>query len=430
MAIKKYLDVQPTRRNVLTGLAATGAATALPGFTPYVQAQSAAPIRIGFQVHRTGIGAAYGRWYDRTTTAAAKVINDAGGINGRPVEIIAEDDGTDPKRGAEVIEKFATHHKADITFGTLFSHVVIGSAPRAGELKMPYFVVSEGHHVASGMLNRYTLQPGITDVKSQVQAMAPFVADNLGKKVTMIFPDFAFGHDHRDYFSAAVEAQGGEVVAKIAIPPTETSFTKYFPKIPRNTDVIYHVMVGPAVLTFVKEMGEFFGSSRPEIFGFIDSLEAVDLKTPGLEFLEGTYFWEGNPRYAQANQSEHDKFYRAAVGVDQNGASVSDGKDVSTYAHMFGCWETLHIIKAGMEASGYQGPSDRAKLIEAVEAMTNMPLSQAHPQGAKMFNGKTHQVFGHQYITQVKGGRLELAHTTSIEDTMYPDEVDYTSQSF
>ena len=430
MAIKKYLDVQPTRRNVLTGLAATGAATALPGFTPYVQAQSAAPIRIGFQVHRTGIGAAYGRWYDRTTTAAAKVINDAGGINGRPVEIIAEDDGTDPKRGAEVIEKFATHHKADIAFGTLFSHVVIGSAPRAGELKMPYFVVSEGHHVASGMLNRYTLQPGITDVKSQVQAMAPFVADNLGKKVTMIFPDFAFGHDHRDYFSAAVEAQGGEVVAKIAIPPTETSFTKYFPKIPRNTDVIYHVMVGPAVLTFVKEMGEFFGSSRPEIFGFIDSLEAVDLKTPGLEFLEGTYFWEGNPRYAQANQSEHDKFYRAAVGVDQNGASVSDGKDVSTYAHMFGCWETLHIIKAGMEASGYQGPSDRAKLIEAVEAMTNMPLSQAHPQGAKMFNGKTHQVFGHQYITQVKSGRLELAHTTSIEDTMYPDEVDYTSQSF
>ena len=430
MAIKKYLDVKPTRRNVLTGLAATGAATALPGFTPYVQAQSAAPIRIGFQVHRTGIGAAYGRWYDRTTTAAAKVINDAGGINGRPVEIIAEDDGTDPKRGAEVIEKFATHHKADIAFGTLFSHVVIGSAPRAGELKMPYFVVSEGHHVASGMLNRYTLQPGITDVKSQVQAMAPFVADNLGKKVTMIFPDFAFGHDHRDYFSAAVEAQGGEVVAKIAIPPTETSFTKYFPKIPRNTDVIYHVMVGPAVLTFVKEMGEFFGSSRPEIFGFIDSLEAVDLKTPGLEFLEGTYFWEGNPRYAQANQSEHDKFYRAAVGVDQNGASVSDGKDVSTYAHMFGCWETLHIIKAGMEASGYQGPSDRAKLIEAVEAMTNMPLSQAHPQGAKMFNGKTHQVFGHQYITQVKGGRLELAHTTSIEDTMYPDEVDYTSQSF
>ena len=343
-----------TRRGALKTLG-TGAAAAatLPLWARYTHAQSAAPIKVGFQVHRTGIGAAYGRWYDRTTQAAAKKINDEGGINGRMIEIVAEDDGTDPKRGAEVLEKFENQHGCDIAFGTLFSHVVVGSAPRAGELKLPYFVVSEGHHVASGMLNRYTLQPGITDVKSQVQSMAPFVMNNLGKKVTMVFPDYAFGHDHRDFFSAAVEASGGEVVGLIPIPPTETSFTKYFPKIPRETEVLYHVMVGPAVLTFVKELGEFFGPSRPEIFGFIDSLEAVDIASPGLEFLEGTYFWEGMPRYAQANQTEYEKAYRAAVGVDDTGATVSDPKDVSTYAHMFGCWETLHTIKSGMEAAGY-----------------------------------------------------------------------------
>jgi len=190
-----------SRRALLKGAAAVGAVVAgtqmLPGMVPFIQAQSSEPIKIGFQVHKTGIGAAYGRWYDRTTKAAAQLINDEGGINGREVEIVAEDDGTDPKRGAEVIEKFATQHKTDVAFGTLFSHVVIGSSPRAGELKIPYFVVSEGHHVASGGLNRYTLQPGITDVKSQVQSMAPWVAGNLGKKVTMIYPDFAFGHDHR-----------------------------------------------------------------------------------------------------------------------------------------------------------------------------------------------------------------------------------------
>ena len=423
-----------TRRGVLKTLAAgTGAiaaTSALPGLSGFAQAQSSAPIKIGFQVHRTGIGAAYGRWYNRTTEAAVKRINDMGGINGRPVELVSEDDGTDPKRGAEVVEKFATQHECDIAFGTLFSHVVYGSAPRAGELKLPYFVVSEGHHVASGKLNRYTLQPGITDVKSQVQAMAPFVSENLGKKVTMIFPDFAFGHDHRDFFTAAIEAQGGQVVESIAIPPTETSFSKYFPRIPRETEVIYHVMVGPAVLTFVKELGEFFGPNSPEIFGFIDSLEAVDLKSPGLEFLEGTYFWEGNPRNAQADQSSHDKAYRAAVGVDDNGASIEDAQDVSTYSHMFGCWETLNIIKRGMETAGYQGPADRAKLIEAVEAMSDMPLSDDHPQGAKRFNGKTHQTFGHQYISKVADGKLVVEHTTSIEDGLYEDEVDYTTQSF
>jgi branched-chain amino acid transport system substrate-binding protein len=421
-------NTAPSRRSVLKGLAAGGvAATAFPGF---VQAQTSAPIRLGFQLHRTGIGAAYGRWYERTTVAALEVLNASGGINGRPVEVLFEDDGTDPKRGAEVVEKFANEN-VDLIFGTLFSHVVMGSAPRAGELKLPYLVCSEGHHVASGALNRWTVQPGITDVKSQVQAMAPWVSANLGRKVTMFYPDYAFGYDHRDAFTAAMAAQGGEVVKLVPIPPTETSFTRYFPQIPRDTDVLYHVMVGPAVLTFVKELGDFYGSGpRPEIFGFIDSLEAVDIASPGLEFLDGTHFWEGHPRYLQPGAPDHETAYRAAVGVNDAGASVSDPRDVSTYAHMFSCWETLFVIKAAMEAASYQDVADRQSVIEAMEAMTAFAAGPEHPQGDKVFNGKTHQVFGHQAISKVEDGRLAVVHTTSIEDGLYEDEVDYTTMAF
>jgi branched-chain amino acid transport system substrate-binding protein len=424
-----------TRRGALKGLAAVaggGAALGLtPGFVRYIQVSAAEPIKIGFQAHRTGIGAAYGRWYERTTNAAVKLINDAGGIAGRPIELIVEDDGTDPKRGAEVVEKFASQHKVDVTFGTLFSHVVMGSAPRAGELKMPYYVVSEGHHVASGALNRYTFQPGITDVKAQVSSMAPWIAKNLGKKVTMIFPDYAFGYDHRDYFTAAIEKQGGKVLQLLPIPATETSYTKYFPQIPSDTEVLYHVMVGPGVLTFVKEMGEFYGSNRPQIFGFIDSLEAVDVASPGLEFLDGTYFWEAYPRYAQANQSAADKAYRAAVGVDANGASLEDAKDVSTYSHMFGCWETLYIIKEAIEASGYQSATDadKKKLVEATEAMQGWKEGNEHPQGDKTFVGAIHQCFGHQFISKVTGGKLEVAHKTEIADGAYEPETDYTKMA-
>ncbi|MFT4149273.1 MAG: ABC transporter substrate-binding protein [Paracoccaceae bacterium] len=416
------------RRQLLKGAGAgLVASAALPG---HVLGQGA-PVRLGFQLHRTGIGAAYGRWYERTAQAALKVLNEGGGIGGRPVEIVFEDDGTDPKRGAEVVEKLASQHKCDLIFGPLFSHVVIGSAPRAGELKIPYLVCSEGFHVASGMLNRWTLQPGITDVKAQITSMAPWVAGNLGKKVTMIFPDYAFGHDHRDNFPPAIQAQGGEVIAKIAIPPTETSFTRYFAQIPPETEVIYHVMIGPAVLTFVKELGEFYGSgARPQIFGFIDSLEATDLKNPGLEFLEGTHFWEGHCRFSQPDAGEAEAFYRAAVGVDGNGASLADARDVSTYAHMFSCWETLFVIKAGMEAAGYQTAADRQKFVEALEAMTTFAEGKDHPQGDKVFNGKTHQVFGHQNISRVEGGRLVRVHRTSIDDGFYPDAVDYTTQSF
>ncbi|RWL39464.1 MAG: ABC transporter substrate-binding protein [Mesorhizobium sp.] len=427
-----FFDLSKTtlsRRTALKGMAAGAGLALAPGFVRYSQAQSSAPIRIGFQSHRTGIGAAYGRWYEKTSAAAVKAINDAGGIGGRKVELVIEDDGTDPARGAEVVNKFAKQHKTDIVFGTLFSHVVIGSAPAAGENKIPYFVVSEGHHVASTKLNRYVFQPGITDVKSQIQSMAPWIAANAGKKVTQIFPDFAFGYDHRDYLPPALKAQGADVIAQIAIPPTESSFTKYFPQIPAETEVIYHVMVGPAVLTFVKELGEFYGSNRPQLFGFMDSLEATDINSPGLEFLDGSHFWEGSPRYAQPDDTAAQKAYRAAVGIDDNGAAVGDPKDVSTASHMFGCWETLYVVKKAMEDAGYKGPEDRAKLVEATEALKEFAEGPEHPQGPKTFNGKIHQCFGIQNISKVEGGKLKVVHKTKIEDGLYEPEGDYTKQA-
>ncbi|MEX2649635.1 MAG: ABC transporter substrate-binding protein [Alphaproteobacteria bacterium] len=416
------------RRSAIKGMGALAGATALlPG---YRASGSDAPIRVGFQVHRTGIGAAYGRWYEITSQATVQLINETGGIGGRPIELVIEDDGTDPKRGAEVVEKFANEHKVDVVFGTLFSHVVIGSAPSAGALKMPYFVVSEGYHVASGMLNRYVFQPGITDVRQQISTMAPWITSNLGKKIAMIFPDYAFGYDHRDFFSAAAGRLGGEITALLAMPPTETSYTKYFPQIPAGTDVIYHVMVGPGVLTFVKELGEFFGSGGPALFGFIDSLEAVDIASPGLEYLEGSHFWEAFPRYADGYPTEGANFYRNKVGVDSNGASVTDPADIATSSHMFGCWETLFAIKAAVEESGYRSATDKDKkaLIEALEATTGYAEGMEHPQGAKNFVGKIHQCFGQQFISKVEGGRLNVVHRTTIKEGLYEPEADYTTQ--
>ena len=418
-----------SRRNLLKAGGALAVGAHLPGPWMSGAAAQTAPLKLGFQVHRTGIGAVYGRWYERTTTAAVKFINEKGGIGGRPIEIVAEDDGTDPKRGAEVVEKLAIHHKVDLIFGTLFSHVVIASAPRAGELKIPYLVVSEGYHVASGGLNRYVFQPGITDVRAQITAVAGWILKNMGKKVTLVFPDYAFGHDHRDFFSRVATAQGGTVRALIPIPPTETSFTKYFPRVPADTEVLYHVMVGPGVLTFAREMGEHFGARRPQIFGFIDSVEGVDIASPGLEFLEGTYFWEAFPRYASPTTPAHVRLYRERVGINDSGASLTDPKDVSTASHMFGCWETLFVIKRAIEQSGYKRPGpDYKAFIETLEGFQTFPEGIEHPQGPKRFVGRIHQVFGQQVISKVEKRQLQVVYRTAIEDSMYEPEADYTKQ--
>lgn len=387
------------------------------------------PIRIGFQVHRTGIGAPYGFWYERVAEAAVSYINSIGGIAGRPVVLVAEDDETSPAKGAQVVERLILAHNVDFILGALFSDVVLASGPRAGELKRPYFAVSEGTHVPFGLLNRWCFQPGITDVPGQVTAVAKWIFENLGKRVAMIFPDYAFGHDHRDALTRAAEKYGARIVEKIPIPPGETSFTKYFTKIPRDIDVLYHVMVGD-VLTFVRELGVFLGRNRPELFGFIDSIEAVPLSAPGLEYLEGTYFWEGFPRYADGYDTPYARFYREAVGVDESGADKSDPSRVSAFSHMFGVWETLFVIKEAVEQSGYQNPSrsDYELFIKTLEEMNWFNEGLWHPQGDKLFVGKLHQSFGHQFVSEVRNGRLRVVHRTEIEDSLYRHENDYTRQ--
>ncbi|MEM9048835.1 MAG: ABC transporter substrate-binding protein [Pseudomonadota bacterium] len=419
-----------SRRKALARLGAGAALSLLPANTPFIQAQSASPIRIGFLKHATGRGAVYGRWFERTAAAALRLINEAGGINGRPVEIIVEDDGTEPARAAALIEKCAVEHGCDVVFGTLFPDVVLAAAPRAGALKIPYFIVSETHRLASGALNRWTLQPGITDVRAQVTAVAPFLLERLGRKIAFVYSDDAFGRTHRDLVAAVMPEIGGEVIGQVAIPPDETRFAARFSQIPRTAELLYHAFVGSGASAFVSALGAYFDGQGPALFGFIDGFEAVDLAGPGLAFLEGSYFWEGMPRFQQPGRLAYDRFFRAAVGVDENGASLLDPRKVATYAHMFGCWETLWVIKAGMEAARYQSPADRQRLVEAIEAMTDLAESRAHPQGPKRFNGKTHQVFGLHYVSQLRGGRLDLVHTAPIAAGRYPDAIDYTAMPF
>ena len=233
-------------------------------------------------------------------------------------------------------------------------------------------------------------------------------------------PDYAFGYDHRDFFGQAVAKRGGTVLEKLAIPPTESSFTKYFARVPADTEVLYHVMVGPGVLTFVKEMGEHFGKKRPQIFGFIDSLEGVDIASPGLEFLDGTYFWEAFPRYAEGprRRTRRATASSSASTIPVRARRIQGRVDVLAHVRLLG---DAACHQAGSGKERLQG-SDAWRLQEARRSPRvddRLRRGTWASARAKSSTASCTSGYGHQYVSKVEGRRLKVVHRTKIEDSLY-----------
>ena len=89
------------RRHLLAGAAALAGATALPRFA---MAQ-AGPIKIATLTPLTGAGGPYGPVMVKAVKAVVDEVNAAGGVLGRKIELISEDDQTNPEAGVRAARK-------------------------------------------------------------------------------------------------------------------------------------------------------------------------------------------------------------------------------------------------------------------------------------------------------------------------------------
>ena len=94
----------------------TAIATLLAG-PPSVQAQQGEPIKIGAVVALTGPGAGLGQPERNGMLLAEKVINEKGGIKGRPIKILIEDDGSKPDNAKSKAERLIFDEKVLVLLG-------------------------------------------------------------------------------------------------------------------------------------------------------------------------------------------------------------------------------------------------------------------------------------------------------------------------
>lgn len=93
------------------------------------------------------LGDITGEQGSKAAQLAVKEINDAGGLLGRPLELIVMDDEMKPEKGASALEKLATVDKVDIFIGGMSSGVHMGQIPTLKKYQKVTVWVGAASHV-------------------------------------------------------------------------------------------------------------------------------------------------------------------------------------------------------------------------------------------------------------------------------------------
>jgi branched-chain amino acid transport system substrate-binding protein len=122
------------RRQIVKALGAGGLMAAAQPYLSFPALAQAKPLRIGILAPRAGIAGTIGECGLRGTQYAVDRINAGGGIAGRKVELLVEEE-TNPKDSIERLRKLVLQDKVDCVQGIVSSGVSLAMGPVAEEMK-------------------------------------------------------------------------------------------------------------------------------------------------------------------------------------------------------------------------------------------------------------------------------------------------------
>src|SRR5437763_10683589 len=235
-----------TRRRVLgygASAGALGAAMLVPA--PWqAAAGQAKKYTIGPLQPLAGGGAAGGKTALVGLQMAVDRINKAGGINGRPVEIVVADDESKPDVGRRKTEKLLVEDKVDAHVGGFLSNLCLACMPVFEESKVVNMIsVCLDTTLTTTKCNRFSFR--VHDyAPSQAVAFAPYMVSKLGKKWHIAYADYSWGQSTRDAYVQEIKKAGGEIVGTIGIPLGTADMTPFLSKVTGNFDGLFGIFFG------------------------------------------------------------------------------------------------------------------------------------------------------------------------------------------
>ncbi len=179
---------------------------------------------------------------------------------GGPITVMDADHQNKPDLGTSKAQEFYERDGVDAIFDVPTSSVALGIAKVAGDDKKLYFNISGATTDLTGVsCNKYTFHWAY-DTYMLAAGTGAAVTKAGGKNWYIVYPNYAFGQDMNKSFTAAIQANGGKVIASDPSPwPNDTGdFSTFLLKAPTlKPDVLGAMNAGTDLVNLVKQYNEF-----------------------------------------------------------------------------------------------------------------------------------------------------------------------------
>ena len=369
------------RRLLASGVAAGAAAATLPGLATRVLA--ADPIKVGAVLPFSGGLELFGNQAKLGLDLAMKEINDAGGILGRPLEILYEDNKTDPKTSVEKARTLIGRDEVVALTGPILSSSRDAMAATVERSKVPllYATNYEGRACSRYIFSFNTVP------NQELAKLLPYMHENVGSSVYMFGADYVWPQKMFEAAQKIVSAQGGSTAG---VEFTPWGVKEFAPVIRRIADsgakVLLFALPGGDGITFIKQAEAFglFDNVTVAFLGFAETY--LGAFGPG----GGQNMWVTVPFVASGDQP----------GVKDFVARIraQSGDDVPISHYVVTHYNAMNALRAALERKGEVGPE---AVVDGLEGLT-----VSTPTGPVSIGGVDHHVTLPMFLAKTEGAGL------------------------
>ncbi len=365
-------------------------------------ALAADPIKIGVVTPLSGTYAGIGQQVRWGLELATKEVNAAGGVMGRQLELIFEDEEANPSVAVQKAEKLFQVGKVDFLTGTVNS----GSTLAVGQLaersgKLIATTVSFADSITADKCS-----PNVFRVNARAGQQSAALAAWLSKakpqaKVFYLGPDYEMGRSTVAAFKSNVDRVGGQSMGEVFAPLDSKDYTQYFGQLRASRpQILYTSVAGNDTVRLFTQLQEFGLLTNMTVLGASGTVTAQNIAAIG-KAAEG--FVTGVGYSAQIDAPENKKFLEAFRAANK--------ADPDLYgADSYGL---IYAYKAAVEKAK---STETDKLREALRG-----LKWSTPQGEKTIRAGDHQAEQPMYVVQVKDGKFEIVSQVPGAEAIGPD---------